>query len=122
MRIGAIAFVLLMTLPAGAAEPAGAIDGTITDDGQAVPGALVAAIGPTRWKPAAIARSDAQGHFHLGPLPPAKYGVTATADNHTAGFTLGVVVAAGNVHADVKLGGESNVVSGTIADDTTGKP
>jgi hypothetical protein len=123
MRIVLPALLFLATFPSSAAEPTGTIDGQVTEGGKAVAGALVSAVAPQSWQPSAIVRTDPQGHFHFGALAPAKYGVTATAVGHTAGLTLDVAVAAGgSARADVKLGGESVVVSGAILDDTTGSP
>jgi erythromycin esterase len=119
------ALLVLLTLAANAsaAETGGSIEGIVSDGGKPVARALVAAVPPHANEPALIVRSDAQGHFRLAPLPPAKYGVTATADGHTAGFTLDVAVAADTTaHADVKLGGEAITVAGNILDDATGQP
>lgn len=108
--------------PLAAAEPAAGIEGTVADDGRAVAGALVAAV-TTSGEIARTARSDAQGHFRLAPLPPGRYGVTATAKGHTAGLTLGVEVAAARVtSADIRLGGDSIIVRGTVLDDASAKP
>ncbi|HRI52604.1 MAG TPA: erythromycin esterase family protein [Pseudomonadota bacterium] len=108
---------------AAAAEPTASIAGTATDGGKPVAGALVAAIAMQSQDAAVTARSDAQGRFRLGPLLPGKYGVTATASGHTAGFTLGVAAAAGAVaRTEVKLGGAALAVSGTVVDDLSGQP
>lgn len=113
----------LVTLHADSAEQTASIEGTTADGGKGVSGALVAAIAMQSQNPSATARSDAQGHFRLGPLAPGKYGVTATAAGHTAGFTLDVAVTAGAVaRADVKLGGEALAVSGMLVDDASGQP
>ena len=128
MRRLAIVFISLfsfslITLHADSAEPTASIEGTTADGGKGVAGALVAAIARQSQNATATVRSDAQGHFRLGPLSPGKYGVTATAAGHTAGFTLDVAVVAGAVaRADVKLGGEALAVSGMLVDEVSGQP
>jgi hypothetical protein len=86
MRWIPIVLLFLFPLQADSAEQAASIEGTMTDGGSGVAGALVAAISATAQDPAAITRSDAQGRFRLGPLAPGKYGVTATVARHTAGL------------------------------------
>ncbi len=123
MRGSVIIMLSLISLGADAAEPTASIEGTISEGGVGVAGALVAAIASQSQDAAATTRSDAQGRFRIGALAPGKYGVTATAAGHTAGFTLDVAVAAGGTtHADVKLGGEAIEVAGAIVDDLTGQP
>ncbi len=108
---------------ADSAELTASIGGLATDGGKPVAGALVAAIAMQSQEPAATARSDAQGHFRLGPLAPGKYGVTATASGHTAGLTLDVAAVAGAVaRVEVKLGGEALALAGMVVDEVSGQP
>ena len=117
-----VVLACLVVVRGNAAEQSGSIDGTVTDGAKPVPHALVAAIAAQKPAPTAIVRTDEHGKFHLTSLPSGTYGVTATAEGHTAGFTLDVVVDRGSARADVKLGGESILLSGTIIADATGRP
>ncbi|MDB4964536.1 MAG: uncharacterized protein JWN44_225 [Myxococcales bacterium] len=115
--------LVLAAFPGAAADQTGVIEGTITDAGKPVAGALVAAVASQSPQPTALARSDAHGLFRFSALAPAKYGVTATAEGHTAGLTLGVAVVGGKrARVNVQMGGESITLSGTIVDDATGRP
>jgi erythromycin esterase len=123
MRWLSVAILFLASVRTSAAQSTGAIEGIVTDAGKPVAGALVAAVEPQSPQPTALTRSDAQGVFRFAALAPTKYGVTATAEGHTAGLTLGIAVSTGKTaRADVKLGGESIILSGTIVDDATGHP
>ena len=123
MRIATAMLIFALALPVGAAVQTGVIEGTVTDGGKPVPGAMVAAISGVSHLPTTVVRSDAPGHFRVASLPPAKYGVTVIADGHTGGFTLDVIVDPTHpAHADVSLGGDALLLAGTAVDAVSGQP
>jgi Carboxypeptidase regulatory-like domain len=73
--LAAAALASLLAIPALAAEPQakGSLSGRVTDpQGGAIRGAAVTATGPTT----ATARSDAQGAYAFGALPPGRYSLS----------------------------------------------
>jgi len=116
-------FLFAISVTAMGAQSPGAIEGVVVEGGQPVAGALVAAIAPHAHDVGETTRTDAKGHFRLAPLAPGRYGVTATAVDRTAGFTLDVdVAAAATTQATVTLGGDYRIVRGTIRDSASGQP